>query len=81
MAASVPVIEWTHHAHAGRIRRPYGEGNTIDALVADQVRTKLLVEAVMGTFAQEVQIKLSKDRTEPIGVINLYGQVSALGTL
>ena len=44
----------------------YQAGNTIDALVADQVRTKLLVEAVMCTFAQEVQIKLSKDRTEPI---------------
>ena len=56
--APVPEVERAHHAHSLRGRRPDREARSFDAIDRLRVRTQLVVDVMVVTLTEEVQIEL-----------------------
>jgi hypothetical protein len=76
---TIPDVEVADHACAFRIGRPDREMDSLDAFMADDMRTKRLPELAVCAFAQQVFVHLAQDRTEAVGILELPGGAMPLG--
>src|SRR5262249_41901333 len=70
---AVPVVELSDDADPERIGSPDGEVNTTEALVRDEVGAQALEVPVVRTFAQEMQVEFTQDRSDLVRVAELQG--------
>ena len=81
MAATVPVVEVAHDAHALRVRRPHGKHHAAHAFHLPQVCAQLLVGVVVRSLGEQVQVKVGKDGWESIRIVEVpYVSVGVLRT-
>src|SRR5579864_5570073 len=69
--ASIPVIEVSHNAYAHRVRRPYCKLNARHAFNNHWVCAHLIVFQVVGALADQVQIKVRKERRKCVRIVEL----------
>lgn len=65
------MVEITNHGDPFRTRRPYREGDALDAVDLTNVRAELLVCQVVVTTAKIIDIILRQTRQEAVGIIEL----------
>ena len=71
MAPCIPEIEITDHADPPRIGREHDEGHAGNAVQRHRMRAKLVVDSLMGAFAQQIQIEIAQDRRKAVGIVEL----------
>src|SRR6185369_13610803 len=71
MPPPVPEIEIADDADALCVRRQYHEGDAIDAVQRHRVRAELVVDSLMGAFAEQMEIEVAQDRRKAVGVVQL----------
>ena len=71
VTAAVPMVEIPDHADPLRIRGPHREMDAPEAGMGPQVGTEPLVIPIMRPFAEQVQIEVSQDRPECVGIDEL----------
>ena len=79
MPAWIPEIEVADHADPPRIGSEYHESHPIDAVERHRVRTKLVVEPLMGAFAEQIEIEIAQHRGEAVGVLEFDDVVAEAG--
>jgi len=57
---SVPGVEVTHNADAGGVRRPNSKCDAFSAAYFRDVRAELLVDLLVASFAEEMEIDFAK---------------------
>ncbi len=62
--SSIPVVEIPDDADASSCGRPDGERHAIDSLQLGTVRTHSIVEVLMGSFVDEMEVVVGEDRVE-----------------
>src|SRR6202043_2307637 len=79
MAARLPEIEIADPAAPPCIRCEHHEGDAVDAVKHQRMRAELVVEPLIGPFAEQIEIEVAQDRREAIGVLQLDDVVAELG--
>ena len=60
IAQPVPFVEIAYDTDSLRVRSPNGEARAAHAIDGDDMRTELLINVVMITFAKEVKVEIGK---------------------
>jgi pyruvate/2-oxoglutarate dehydrogenase complex dihydrolipoamide acyltransferase (E2) component len=68
---AVPAVEVAHDPDAPCVRCPDREADASDALVGPRMRPEDLVEPLVRSLADEVEVDLADRRREPIGIVAL----------
>ena len=71
MAPCVPEIEIADHADPPRIGREHDEPHAGNAIQRHRMRAKLVVDSLMGAFAQKIEIEVAQNRRKAVGVVEL----------
>ena len=71
MAPCVPEIEIADHADPPRIGREHDEAHPGNAIQRHRMRAKLVVDSLMGAFAQKIEIEVAQNRRKAVGVVEL----------
>src|SRR3954469_8552560 len=71
MPARIPEVEVADDADPPRIGSEYNESHPIDPVERHRVRTELVVEPLMGAFAEQIEIEIAQHRREAVGVLEL----------
>ena len=71
MAAAVPVVEVSDHAHALGVGRPDREVHAPETLVRAEVSAQPLEVSQVGSLAEKMKIEIGKDGPEAVGVDQL----------
>ena len=79
MPPRIPEIEIADHADPPRIGREHHEGDAVDAVERHRMRAELVVEPLMGAFAEQIQIEVGQDRRKAIGVVEIDDGVAEAG--
>src|SRR3954467_8439051 len=79
MPARIPEIEVTDHADPPCIGSEYNESHPIDPVERHWVRTELVVEPLMGAFAEQIEIEIAQHRREAVGVLEFDDVVAEAG--
>ncbi|MFK4686340.1 hypothetical protein ABIF39_008097 [Bradyrhizobium diazoefficiens] len=79
MAPRIPEIEIADDRHAPRIRRQHHEADAVDAVERHRVRAELVIEALMGAFAEQIEVEIGQDRRKAVGVLELDDAVAEFG--
>ena len=79
MSPPVPEIEIADHGHAPCIRRQHDEADAVDAFEPHRMRAELVVDALMGAFAEQIEIEIGQDRREAVGILELDDVVAEFG--
>ncbi len=79
MAASVPLIEVAHYGDALRLRRPYGEEDSIDAFVGGRMSAEAFIKPLVRAFDQQVIVERTESRAKSIGVEKVPAVALLLG--
>src|SRR5690606_20009641 len=77
--SSVPEIEIADDADPLRVGRPDHKAHAGNAVELHRMSAKLVVQAKMVAFAEQMEIVVRQDRRESIGVLELYFVVSEAG--
>ena len=70
MAAAVPIVEFTDHRHALRIRRPHAEMHAFGTFVFHQMRTQRFIRPQMRALAQQPRIQRLQARGETVSIVH-----------
>ena len=79
MPPRIPEIEIADHADAPRIRRQHHEGDAVDAVQRHRMRAELVVEPLMGAFAEQIEIEVGQNRRKAVGIVELDHVVAEAG--
>ena len=79
MPPPVPEIEIADDADALGVRRQHHEGDAVDAVERHRVRAELVVDPLMGAFAEQMEIEVGQDRRKAVGVVQLDDIVAEAG--
>ncbi len=79
MPPPVPAVPVAHHAHAARVGGPHREAVAVHAVEARRVRAELVVDAVVGAFAEEMQIEVGQRGRKAIGILELADDALPFG--
>ena len=79
MTSSVPEIEIADDADALGVRRQHHEGHAVDAVERHRMRAELVVDPLMGAFAEQMEIEVAQDRRKAVGVVELDDIVAEAG--
>ncbi len=79
MAPCIPEIEITNHADPPRIGREHDEAHAGNAIQRHRMRAKLVVDSLMGAFAQKIQVEVAQNRRKPVGVVELDHGLAEMG--
>src|SRR6185436_2890031 len=71
--AAVPAIEVADDPDAARVRRPDGEGDAVDALVGSWMRAQDVIQPLVRSLGDEVEVDLADRRPEAIRIVALPG--------
>ena len=71
MPARIPEIEITDNADALRIRGEHDEADAIDAFELHRMGAELVIQPLMGAFAEQIEVEIAQDGGEAIGVIEI----------
>ncbi len=67
--ARIPVVEIADHADAPGIRRQHHESDAVHALQRHRMRAELVVDALMGAFAEQIKVDVAQHRRKAIGIV------------
>ena len=76
VAATVPVVEISDHAHPAGIGRKHCKAGAGDALAHRRVGAELLIEPQVPPLGKEIVVDLAEHRREAIGILLLEGMVA-----
>src|SRR4051794_26676788 len=76
MTPRVPEIEVADHADAPRVRREHDECDAWNAIQHHRMRAELVIEALLGSFAKQIEIEIGQDRRKAIGIFEIDGGVA-----
>ena len=62
MGRRAPAVKVPHHRNSVCVRRPDGEGGSLDTVAAEGVSAQFIVELVMGSFIEKMEILGGKKR-------------------
>src|SRR3954466_13589443 len=79
MPARIPKIEVADDADPPRIGSKYNESDPISPVERHRVRTELVVEPLMGAFAEQIEIEIAQHRREAVGVLEFDDVVAEAG--
>ena len=79
MPPRIPEIEIADHADAPRVRRQHHEGDAVDALERHRMRAELVVDALVGALAEQIEVELAQYRREAVGIVELDHIVAEAG--
>ena len=79
MAARIPEIEIADHADPPRIGREHHEGDAVDAVERHRMRAELVVEPLVGAFAEQIEVEIAQDRRKTVGVFEVDHGVAEAG--
>ena len=79
MPPPVPEIEIADDADALGVRRQHHEGHAVDAVQRHRMRAELVVDPLMGAFAEQMEIEVGQDRRKAVGVVQLDDVVAEAG--
>ena len=79
MPPRIPVIEIADHADAAGIRRQHDEGDALDAFQRHRMGAELVVDALMGAFAEQIEVEVAQDGRKAVGVVEFDQLVAELG--
>ena len=79
MPPCIPEIEIADHADAPRVRCQHHKGDAVDALERHRVRSELVVDALVGAFAEQIEVELAQYRREAVGILELDDIVAEAG--
>src|SRR5205814_8004584 len=68
MRIRIPTIEAAHHGNLARIRRPHTEAGADFAIYAGEVRSKLVMNAVVIALIEKIDILL-RQKTDGSGAL------------
>jgi hypothetical protein len=71
MPPRIPEIEIADHADPPRVGSEHHEGHAVDAIQRYWMRAKLVVNPLMGAFAQKIQIEIGQYRRKAVGVVEI----------
>ena len=75
MAAAVPAVEGADHRDAPGIGRPHGEAHACHAVDLHELCTQAAAEIAMSSLADQVQVDVTEQETEAVGVFRLLNAV------
>ena len=79
MPPRIPVIEIADHADAARVRRQHHEGDALDAVERHRMRAELVIDALMGAFAEQIEIEVAQHGRKAVGVVEFDEFVAEAG--
>src|ERR1700738_2774817 len=79
MPPCVPEIEIADHADPPRIGSEHHESHALDAIERHRTSAELVIEALMGALAEEIQIEIGQHRRKAVGVVEIDHGVAAAG--
>ena len=79
MPPRIPEIEIADHADPPRIGREHHEGHAIDAIERHRMRAELVVDPLMGAFAEQIEIEVGQDRRKAVGIVEIDDVVAEAG--
>ncbi len=71
MSPPVPGVPVADHADALGVGRPHGEDHAVHAVDAGPVGAELVVHAIVGALAEQVEIVVGQRRGEAVGILDL----------
>jgi len=77
--ARIPEIEIADHADPPRIGRQYHEGNAWNAVKRHRMGAELVVDALMGTFTEKIQVEVGQHGRKAVGVIEIDHGIAEAG--
>ena len=78
MAPPVPEVEVADHGDTPGVGRQHHEADAIDAFEPHRMRAELVVKALVGAFAEQIEIEIGQDRRKAIGVLEFDDVVAEL---
>ena len=79
MPPRIPEVEIADHADPPRIGRQHHEGHPVDAVERHRMGAELVVEALMGAFAEQIEVEIGEDGRKAIGVVEFDHGVAEAG--
>ena len=71
MPPCVPEIEIADDADPLRVGCEHDESHPIDAVEHQRMRAELVVESLMGAFAQEIKVEIRQHRRKAVGIVEV----------
>src|SRR5450432_1792410 len=71
MTPRIPEIEIADDADPPRIWREHHESDAFDAVQGHRMRAQLVIQPLIGAFAEKVQVEVAQHRREAIGIVEL----------
>ena len=71
MAPRIPEIEIADHADPPCVGREHHEGDAVDAVERHRMRAELVVEPLMGAFAEQIKIEIGQHRRKAVGIVEI----------
>src|SRR5258705_12606380 len=69
LAPWIPGVAVTTPPGSPRIGREHDEDHAGYAIQRHRMRAKLVVDSLMGAFAQKIQVEVAQNRRKPVGVV------------
>ena len=79
MPPRIPEVEIADHADAPRVGREHHEGDAGNAVQRHRMRAELVVDALMGAFAEQIEIEVGQHRRKAIGIVEIDHGVAEAG--
>ena len=79
MPPGIPEIEIADHADPLRVGRQHHEGDAIDAIERHRMRAKLVVNPLMGAFAEQIKVEVGQYGRKAVGVVEFDDVVAEAG--
>ena len=78
MPTAIPIVEVADNAHLARIRRPYREGGTGDAINRCDMRAELFERPEMRALHEQMDIQFAQHLAEAIRVLDVVTLFAAV---
>ena len=72
----IPEIEVADHADPPRVRREYDECDAGNAVQRHRMRAELVIQPLLGSLAEQIQIEFGQNRRKAIGILEIDGGVA-----
>src|SRR6202162_2038324 len=71
MPPCIPEIKITDNADPLRVWRQHDESHPFDAVQHQRMRAELVINPLMGAFAQEIQVEIRQYRRKAVGIVEV----------